>query len=303
MTVSNPLVSAVIPTYNRSAEVVSAVQSALAQHYAPLEVVVVDDGSTDDTVARLAEFGQRVRVIRHPVNRGAAAARNSGIEAARGRYVALLDSDDAWDQSKTVRQLAFMQERELAMSCTGFRSVYRVGTPPESKRRPYGERITLEDLTWGVFVAPGTTLVAERRVLLEIGGYDTSLPRLEDWDLLLRAVRATGELGFLGEELATLHPSPGASPATLLVSADRLLERGLAILSDQPPATARKFRAGVSFQVAAALWQAGARVRALAWLARSLVLAPVGHKSLRMLMVPWLRRVLPGLRRRRSLAR
>jgi GT2 family glycosyltransferase len=296
VTIPTPLVSVVIPTYNRATMVERAVRSALAQDYEALEVVVVDDGSSDDTAARLAVFGDRVRLVCHPVNRGASAARNTGIEAARGEYVALLDSDDLWAPDKTRRQLQFMAERGLDMSCTGFRSVYGQGLPPVSKPRPYTERMGLEDLAWGIYVAPGTTLIARRDVLVGIGGYDTSLPRLEDWELLLRAVRATGELGFLADELAILHPSPGATPQTLLDSAGMLLDRGLHVLASESPATARKFRAGVAFEMAAALWKANARARSIGWLARSLVLAPVGHQSLRIILLPWLRARLRGER-------
>jgi hypothetical protein len=297
MSGASPLVSAVIPTYNRADMVEAAVRSALNQTYDALEVLVVDDGSSDDTVARLAAFGEPVRVIRHDTNRGAAAARNTGIAEARGEYVALLDSDDLWEPDKTARQLDFMRDRRLVMCCTGFRSVYAPGSAPLTKPRPYGELLALEDLLWGVYVAPGSTLIARRQRLLELGGYDTTLPRLEDWDLLLRAVMVTGELGFLDEELALLHPSPGPEPATLTLSAGLLVERGVAVLAGETRRTRRRFRAGVAFEVAAALWKAGDRARSLAWLARSLALAPIGHQSIRIILLPWLRARLRGERR------
>jgi glycosyltransferase involved in cell wall biosynthesis len=295
-----PLVTAVIPTYNRAGTVTRAIGSALNQDYAPLEVVVVDDGSTDDTVERLGKFGDRVRVVRHPVNGGAAAARNTGIEAARGQYVALLDSDDVWRPEKTSRQLAFMADRGLAMSCTGFRSVYAPGSAPVAKVRPYGERLSLQDLVWGIYVAPGSTLVARRDTLLGIVGYDTDMPRLEDWDMLLRAVQATGELGFLDADLAVLYPSPGVSPDALLASSHLLMERGLRVLANEPPAVARSFRAGLAFELAAALWKQGARARAMVWLTRSVLLVPFGNQSLRIILFPWLYDRLLRWNRRQS---
>src|SRR5215212_11526906 len=103
----NPLVSVVIPTYNRRRLVVEAVESALAQTYRPLEILVVDDGSTDGTEAELHRFGSAVRYLKQP-NQGAAAARNRGIRAATGELVAFLDSDDLWAPAKIEKQVALM---------------------------------------------------------------------------------------------------------------------------------------------------------------------------------------------------
>ena len=90
-------VSAIIPVFNRAATVGAALRSILDQPSVPLEVVVVDDGSADDLAGALAPFaGAPLRVIRHPANAGAAAARNTGIAAASGEWIALLDSDDVW---------------------------------------------------------------------------------------------------------------------------------------------------------------------------------------------------------------
>jgi glycosyltransferase involved in cell wall biosynthesis len=94
-----PLTSVVIPAYNRRSTIGNAIQSVLAQPARDLEVIVVDDGSSDDSsavVLRMAHSESRIRLIRHKANRGAQAARNTGIQAARGEWVAFLDSDDTW---------------------------------------------------------------------------------------------------------------------------------------------------------------------------------------------------------------
>jgi len=92
---TSPLVTVVIPTYNYGRYICETVESALGQTYSPVEIIVVDDGSMDDTRERLATYGDRIRYI-HQQNRGLSAARNTGIQAARGEFVALLDSDDLW---------------------------------------------------------------------------------------------------------------------------------------------------------------------------------------------------------------
>jgi glycosyltransferase involved in cell wall biosynthesis len=100
-------VSVVIPAWNRADRIEGAILSALEQEPKPLEIIVVDDGSTDGTDAgRLVALDARVRVIRHDANRGAAEARNTGVAAARGDWIAFLDSDDRWLPGKLARQLA-----------------------------------------------------------------------------------------------------------------------------------------------------------------------------------------------------
>lgn len=292
-----PLISVVIPTYNRVGTILAAVRSALDQDYAPLEVIVVDDASSDGTPDLLSLFANRIRYVRHQSNRGASAARNTGIQAARGEYVAFLDSDDSWRPDKTSLQLAFMRKHGFVMSCTGFSSVYGQGTRAVRKRRPYGTRVHLEDIVWGIYVAPGTTLIAERRLLAEIGGYDVSLRRLEDWDLLIKAILRGGEMGFLNEDLATLHPSDGCSIDILEHSARQLGDRGRELLADRPSRVYRHLRAGIAFEVAAAHWKWGSRRRAFAWLSKAVGNAPFGNQSVRIVLLPWLRDVLTGARR------
>ncbi|MDJ0512494.1 MAG: glycosyltransferase family A protein, partial [Methyloceanibacter sp.] len=106
-------VTAIIPAYNRSHCIGRALESVFAQTLPPDETIVVDDASTDDLAAALAPFGDRIRRVRHESNQGAAAARNTGLQAATGDWVAFLDSDDVWHRDKQARQLAHMAREDL----------------------------------------------------------------------------------------------------------------------------------------------------------------------------------------------
>lgn len=138
----NPLVSVIMPAHNSERTLVRSVGSVLQQDMRDLEVLAVDDGSTDDTYGVLMELQRddfRVRPIRRSVNGGAAVARNEALDQARGRYIAFLDSDDMWDRSKLVRQLEFMQETHAPISYTSYYRRYDHDDSLQSivRARPY----------------------------------------------------------------------------------------------------------------------------------------------------------------------
>jgi O-antigen biosynthesis protein len=187
--VSVPLVSAVIPTFNRPEETVRAVKSVIAQSYRNLEIIVVDDASTDATAAMVAKLGDpRLRLHRQRTNRGVAAARNVGIELSNGSYVAFLDSDDVWFPQKIARQLeVFSQDGEgLGMVYTG-----------SETRTLRGMTQRTADLRGDVFhallrsnpVHSGSSLMVRKSVFEIVGGFDVTLPANEDWDFLQRLGR------------------------------------------------------------------------------------------------------------------
>src|SRR5687767_13189801 len=105
---STPLVSVIIPTYNRASVVCRAIDSVLGQTYGNIEVIVVDDGSTDETLERLHSYGDRIRVLTQ-ANAGPSVARNRGIAVATGGIVAFLDSDDYWLPTKVARQVVLLE--------------------------------------------------------------------------------------------------------------------------------------------------------------------------------------------------
>jgi glycosyltransferase involved in cell wall biosynthesis len=195
-----PRVSVIIPTYNRAAAVKEAVASVLAQTCRDFELLVVDDGSTDGTPAALARFGGEIRVLRSHRRRGVSAARNAGIAAAQGEWLAFLDSDDLWLPEKLERQMAFMEAHpQLLLSQTEETWVRRglKVNPPRSHRKE-GGRIFLRSLE-RCLVSPSAA-VLHRRLLEDHGGFDEELPAAEDYDLWLR-LSWRHDVGLLPEPL------------------------------------------------------------------------------------------------------
>jgi glycosyltransferase involved in cell wall biosynthesis len=252
-----------------------------------LEVIIVDDGSNDRPEQALAHFGDSIRLVRHPRNLGAAAARNTGCAAATGQYVALLDSDDQWLPGKLAAQMAFMRDSDFDVSCTA----YLLQRPSKkfivSPRYRTGG-LSLSDLVWGCFVSPGSTLLSKTATFRDVGLLDTSLRRLEDWDWLLRLTR-TRKLGFLAEPLARIEPSAGAEAAVVLGALDRIASMHLPELTG---ANRRHFKAGYRLQRAAALFRSD-KTSAVRELALSLAQSPFDHQALNALMHNRLAKAVP----------
>ena len=180
-----PAVSVIIPTFNRRRLVEQAIDSVLTQEFGDYELIVVDDGSTDDTAAALAVYGDRIRVLRQP-NRGVSAARNTGIRAAKASLIAFLDSDDLWRPAKLTRQTAFLQAHPDALICQTEEIWIRNGVRvnPAKKHRKQSGMIFERSLEL-CLVSPSAVMM-HRRLLDEVGLFDERLPACEDYDLWLR---------------------------------------------------------------------------------------------------------------------
>jgi len=202
-------ISVVIPTYNYGRYLREAIDSVLAQTYAPLEVIVVDDGSTDDTPEVLASYGDRIHAIRQQ-NGGVGSARNAGVAAARGEYIAFLDSDDIWLPEKLAKEIAlFESDPELGLVHCGIERFDQSGPLSVSLSGMEGWIAPdLLRLDSEVIVAAGSTPMLPRRVIEEIGGFDTRLPPSEDWDFCYR-VCSRYRVGFVPEVLVRYREHGG----------------------------------------------------------------------------------------------
>jgi glycosyltransferase involved in cell wall biosynthesis len=217
-----PGVSVVIPTHNRARVVGRAIRSALAQTYQALEVIVVDDGSTDNTTEVVNGIrDERVRYIRHDRNLGGGAARNTGIGAANGQYVAFLDSDDEWMPQKLWRQIHVLEEAgpSLGAVCTGFVAVDGRGDVRRT-RIPRPRDMERDELLAGNRVGTASTVLARRALLEAIGGFDTSLTSCQDWDMYLRLADRS-RFGFVPEVLVRYYVGNG----------DQITSDGLAVVN------------------------------------------------------------------------
>jgi teichuronic acid biosynthesis glycosyltransferase TuaG len=183
-----PRVSVVIPVYNHEEFVADAVTSALNQTYRDLEVIVVDDGSTDATPQRIATFGDRVRAFRKP-NGGTSSALNRGIREASGELIAWLSSDDQFLPDKTDLQVRFLDAHpEMGLCYTDFYVVDASGrVTGETKCVSIGTRQgwTRTLLRFGCLINGSTTLI-RRSVFDRAGEFDETLPQSHDYDMWVR---------------------------------------------------------------------------------------------------------------------
>lgn len=207
---SEPLVSVVMPTYNRANLIVRAIESVLHQAHENIELLVVDDASSDDTARVMSRYANntRVKYIRRETNGGAAATRNTGLRAAAGEFVAFHDDDDEWLYDRLSSQLKyFAVDKNLALtSCAMVRYNSHDDQfvfPPKALSLAADARRALA----GHFFAFTQTWLARRDCLVALGGFDETLRVWDDWDLMFRVSQAytveyTPELGVIS------HPSP-----------------------------------------------------------------------------------------------
>ena len=246
-----PEVTVIIPTHDRAATILRAVDSVLSQTHADFELLVIDDGGSDATPGILARIvDPRLRLLRHAHNRGAAAARNTGIEAARGVFVAFLDSDDQWLPRKLELQLAALKAApaETAVSCHGvYMHLLDHGIERE---QPLAASVDWSlRLALGCDLSPGATLLARREAFARIGPMDEALPRFEDWDWLLRYACAGGRVGALREPLAHVWNRRGRLGQQHELSARRFTLKHAALYAGLPAALRRQALCDIWLQV------------------------------------------------------
>ncbi|MCS6289910.1 MAG: glycosyltransferase [Nitrospira sp.] len=225
-----PVVSVVIPLYNAQDVIQDTIESACAQTYGDYEIVVIDDGSTDGSGEVLRSYANRIRYIFQP-NGGVAQARNRGIAASRGRYIALLDHDDLWEPEKLAKQVAVLDTRpEVGMVVTDVAHIDRTGRPMHQFGPAYQPQHEFARLFVQGFVPTPSATLIRRSVLEAVGGFDEQFNSagMDDHELWTRIAAATTIVGI--PEPLTAHRHREIKPADIALGhrpllIDRLMAR------------------------------------------------------------------------------
>jgi glycosyltransferase involved in cell wall biosynthesis len=197
------LISVVIPVYNREGFIARAIDSVLSQTLKPLEIIVVDDGSSDGTVDILAAYHDKIKVIRQE-NAGVSAARNSGIKAAKGEWICLLDSDDVWYHDKLKLQRDYHDKHPACLiSHTGEKWIRNNKEIKQKAHHDKPQGWCFEENLPFCKIAPSTVMI-HREVFEKVGFFDEGLEVCEDYDLWLRILREY-EVGFVDAVLTTKY--------------------------------------------------------------------------------------------------
>ena len=206
----NPTVSVIIPTYNRAHLVGQAIRSVLNQTFQDFELIIVDDGSSDDTEAVVKQFNDpRIRYI-YQENKGISGARNTGIRSARGRYIAFLDSDDLWLPDLLQLEVPILDANpDVGLVYAKAQAIDKEGNPMSqisgAPEKYPGE--TLKSILYGDFVSTITALV-RRACFDSVGLFDESLKGRVDWDMWVRIARYY-RFAYIDKVLAKFRCHPG----------------------------------------------------------------------------------------------
>jgi len=223
-----PLVSVVIPCFNQGRYLSAAIESVLAQSHAPTEIIVVDDGSTDETAAVAAREGARITYVRLERNRGAAAARNAGLRRSGGSYLQFLDADDLLERGKLACHVAYLEAHPDIDIAYGD---VRYFSNEEPSARALGPHATGTGQPWvpELWAAPGRFVdkiaarnllavhcaLLRRRVWTRVGDWDESLRGMEDWEYWVRCAAAGVRFQLvMGDETLALVRRHDASTST-----------------------------------------------------------------------------------------
>jgi glycosyltransferase involved in cell wall biosynthesis len=182
-------ISVVIPSFNHADYLPEAIESVLCQSLKPMEVIVVDDGSSDNSVAVASKYGDLIKLIKHPANLGGSSALNSGILASQGNLISILNSDDYWDDNKLEEQFNFMESRELDVAFTRAKVVDKNGGVVKDRpdylrvfdiHKPKYNNVFINLFLEGNFICHPSAMI-KRELFMKYGLYDNRLRQLPDY--------------------------------------------------------------------------------------------------------------------------
>lgn len=199
-----PMVTVIIPTYNREKTIGRAIDSILNQTYKDIEIIVIDDGSSDGTIEVLKKYGEKVRVLTQS-HRGANAARNKGIENANGKYIAFLDSDDEWLEDKIHKQIEYMTLNNKQVCFCPYKLIDSDERYiPSDYINTDKYEVNIAEVLANGNVIGTPTLILEKSVLDKVGGFDEQMKSLQDYELAIR-ISKNYEIGYIPEILVNAY--------------------------------------------------------------------------------------------------
>lgn len=236
---SSPLISVIIPTYNRLAFVLEAVDSVLKQTLQDFELIVIDDGSNDETAKALKKYEDRL-LYRYQKNQGVSRARNFGLKMARGKWIAFLDSDDLWLPEKLETQVRFFSENPGAVICQTEEIWIRKGrrVNPQKKHQKFSGDIFAPSLLL-CLVSPSAVMI-QRDLFERVGYFDETLPACEDYDLWLR-ISSQFHVYLIDRPLVVKRGGHADQLSRTIPSLDRFRIQALVKLLDSGRLTAQQY--------------------------------------------------------------
>ena len=193
------LVSVVIPVYNSEQYITECIDSALTQTYQNIEIIIVDDGSTDNTVNIISEYNNELIKLFHQKNAGSGAARNHGIEQASGTWIAFLDADDIWLPDKLQKQLEHCSDLDWSHTDLYLHGDVYPRHTKTTELTPKHSGFILKNLLVENSIGTSSVII-KKEILQKLGAFNTDLRALQDWDLWLR-VAAENQICYVDEPL------------------------------------------------------------------------------------------------------
>lgn len=234
------MISVIIPTYNRANLISRAIISVNNQTYRDIEIIVVDDASTDNTANIVRNLKiPNLKYIQLSQNKGACHARNVGIQHSIGEYISFLDSDDIWELTKLEEQYNFLLEKKASVVVCNYWKEKNGGK--NIRISSHNEIITLKELLNANIITTGSLLVS-RRVFEEVGVFDELMPRYQDWELALRIIKKF-VIYFQNKPLLTLYFQENSitnstSKAKKFFALERMIEKNQTEMIAYPKAYA-----------------------------------------------------------------
>jgi glycosyltransferase involved in cell wall biosynthesis len=297
-----PLISVVIPAFNAGRTIDRALASVIAQDYHPLKIIVIDDGSTDNTGERvISRRDERMRLLRLDRNSGEAAAMNEGLKLASGEFVAFLDADDEWLPGKLRTQMPILLATPaMSFVCSRWRQIDQAGRVAEQPDPAhFGPPISVDlwrELLARAFVLK-STVIARTSHLHAAGGFDRSMPVADDQDMWIK-LALLGSVGCCPEPLTIYHELP-SSLTQLYRTREKdfvmpMVRKHIATQRKRlTPRETRRILGARYAQFGRSLYQSGRYLKGLYYLARAILLGfqPADHLIFIILALPPTRRL------------